>query len=778
MASLKEKEGYKKSLAKLKEVEAKYKGKPLTTAGMREILDARREVSSWTETGAFGKGVGRAVMDTITGIPDLAAMGVNYGIRKLSDSERPFQFPVIGDEYRKAGGIDGEQKTPDLQFAYDVPGYVATAIGVKQLAQGLWKGYKSLRNNSKFKKFLGELPTDEANAFKQYMVNGQGSDSPIVQSAIERMRNVTEYKELFNTLEEGAARAGAKVASVRPSTQTAEEATTGITNSMEKVVEAVKKARDDAGLANFNAAVEAGGNRAIISPEDTLTALRNLRKRFKTDTPEGQAALRYISQVEESFSARIPMGDKELILGSIKPKLTVSQVQNKLREFGAQIGGNDAAVNSLSVNTKDLINKAVFGGMKGDLAKAGAQATTTADKKAVGFLVKAREQYSTGTTAYNDFVAKGIPKFLRDKPVNEIELADLTKAYEGLSGSQRKLFRTWVGESRPESLQAIDKAVFDAFKGTAFKPSTGGKQNYDLGVLAREWEKIRKTDPERAAMITDALGVSATEFSARMKDALVFSRRMDVGSAKQAGDAIQNQQQAAATAGAIGGYPAAKITDLTIEAVNTAMKQNGISDETLMKLLLTPEGAAFLKSAKLSPQGRETLEKLTQLEKAVTPSTAAYLVGGGQVQANIPQEELEVPDELPPEFMEEEVDISDMEVPDELPPEFMQPSEASEQPTSDPMGEFIQGLPQQTSEAPVAPQPQMVQQPQLAPQPQLATRSVAQQPQQVAAAPADMVYAQLMKMKQSDPNLNVDYMMRAYEQAPEQEKRKVLGMFS
>ena len=30
-------QGYKKALAKLKEVEAKYRGKPLTTSGMREI---------------------------------------------------------------------------------------------------------------------------------------------------------------------------------------------------------------------------------------------------------------------------------------------------------------------------------------------------------------------------------------------------------------------------------------------------------------------------------------------------------------------------------------------------------------------------------------------------------------------------------------------------------------------------------------------------------------------------------------------------------------------
>ena len=757
-------EGYKKALAKLKEVEARYRGKPLTTTGMREIQNAKREVSSWTATGAFSSGVGRAVMDTITGLPDLAAMGINYGIRKaqpssLSDlvaENKPFQLPVLGDEIRKAGGIDGEQKNSELQLYYDTPGYIAAAIGIKQLAQGLWRGYKSLRNNSKFKKFLGELPKDEANAFKQYMVNGQGSDSPIVQSAIERMRNVTEYKELFNTLEQGAAKAGAKVASVRPSSQTAEEATAGATRSIEKAVQAVKKARDDAGITNFNAAVEAGGNRAIISPTDTLTALQNVRKRFKTDTPEGQAALRYIDQVEESFAARIPMqGGGEMVLGAIKPKLTVSQVQNKLREFGAQIGGSDAAVNSLSVNTKDLINKAVFGGMKSDLTKAGAQVTTTADKQAIGYLVKARDQYAKGTGAYNDFIAKGIPKFLRDKPVNEIELSDLTQAYEGLSGSQRQLFRTWVGENRAESLQAIDKAVFDAFKSKAFKEGADGKQTYDIGVLAREWEKIRKTDPEKASMISDALGVKSSDFSARMKDALVFTRKMDLGAAKEAGDAIKNKQQISALAGSTpGGYQAAKVTDLTIEAVNRVMKKNGISDETLMKMLLTDEGAKFLKTASLSPQGRQTLETLTNLENAVIPAkTIAYLLGGGVPQGLIPNAasetptEVNIPDELPPEFLNPQGGSGGVEIPDELPSEFLNP-------TNDPMGEFIQRLPQQTSEAPPSPQ-------------QVAT-----------VQPNEKLMQHLVQMKQADPNLNVDYMMKAYEQAPEQEKQRVLGMFS
>ena len=701
MASQEVEEGYKKALAELKAVEDKYRGKPLTAQGFQELKKARNKVGLYTKEGAFSRGVARAATDVVTGIPDLAALGINYGIRKASDSEQPYQLPVLGDELRKAIGVSEKELDPRNQFAADVPGYVAAAIGVKQLLQLGWQGLKSLRNSSKMKKLLGELPTNEANALKMYMVKGQGSDSPIVQSAIERMRGNVEYKELFSALEEGAAKATQKVATVRPSKQTAEEATTGAASAVEKAVKTVKKARDDAGTVNFQMAEQFGRNRPIVPTDKTMQELAKMRQRFNTNTPEGNAALRYIDDLERSFDTRIAMeGGGELVLPAVKSKLTVQQIQNKMREFGAQIGGSDAAVNSLSVNTKDMINKAVFAGLKGDLNSV-KTVGNAADQKAIGYLIKARDEYSKGTQAYNDLVAKGIPKFLRDKPLNEIEFPELVKAYEGLTGSQRKLFRTWVGENRAESLQAIDKAVFDNFKNKAFKEVRGGKQNYDLGTMAREWERLRKTDPEKAAMLTDALGTNASEFSKRMKDALVFTRKMEVG-AQKAGATIPGQQQASALAGAVGGYPAAKVTDLTIEAINATMKKNGISDEMLMKLLLTDEGASFLKTASLSPQGRDTLEKLTSLDRATIPETVSWLAAGRPAvnemrgaettpETAVAEEEIVIPDELPAEFMQGAPADEEIIIPDELPSEFL------EQPNSDPLGDFIQNLPQKQS---------------------------------------------------------------------------------
>ena len=716
MASQEVEEGYKKALEELKAVQEKYKGKQLTATGMLELRKARNKVGLFTEQGALGRGIGKAAMDVVTGIPDLASMGINYVIRKASDSEQPYQLPVIGDEVRKAMGVSDKEIDPGNQLYHDIPGYVAAAIGVKQLAQLGWQGLKKLKNSQKMKQLLGELPTNEANALKMYMVKGQGSDSPVVQSAIERMRNNVEYKELFTALEEGAAKASQKVATVRPSKQTAEEATKGATAAVERALKTVKKARDDAGAVNFQMAEQFGRNRPIVPTNKTLQELAKLRQRFNTNTPEGNAALRYIDDLERSFDTRIAVeGGGELVLPAVKSKLTVQQIQNKLREFGAQIGGNDAAVNSLSVNTKDIINKAVFAGLKGDLNSV-KTVGNAADQKAIGYLIKARDEYSKGTQAYKDLVAKGIPKFLRDKPVNEIEFPELVKAYEGLTGGQRKLFRNWVGENRAESLQAIDKAVFDNFKNKAFKVGADGKQSYDLGTLAREWERLVKTDPEKAEMLVDALGTNASEFSKRMKDALVFTRKMDVGTPKAAGDAVQLQQQASALAGSIGGYPAAKVTDLTIEAINAAMKKNGISDDMLMKMLLTDEGASFLKSASLSPRGKETLEKLTGLNRATIPETVSWLSAGRpraeQIMADRAaeqapvDEEIVIPNELPPEFMQGAPAGDEIVIPDELPPEFLQQSpQAPEQPMSDPLGNFIQNLPQRQSTDPLAPEP-------------------------------------------------------------------------
>jgi hypothetical protein len=752
MASQEVEEGYRKALAELKAVEDKYRGKSLTTQGFKELKKARNKVGLYTKEGAFGRGVGRAITDVITGIPDLAAMGINYGIRKASDSEQPYQLPILGDELRKSIGVSEKELDPRNQFAADVPGYIAAAVGVKQLLQLGWKGLKSLRNSSKMKKLLGELPTNEANALKMYMVKGQGSDSPLVQSAIERMRGNVEYKELFSALEEGASKATQKVATVRPSKQQAEEATIGAAKAVEKAVESVKKARDNAGAVNFQMAEQFGRNRPIVPTGNTMQQLAKMRQRFNTNTPEGNAALRYINELERSFDARIAVeGGGELVLPAVKSKLTVQQIQNKMREFGAQIGGSDAAVNSLSVNTKDLINKAVFAGLKVDL-NAVKTVGKTADQKAIGYLIKARDDYSKGTQAYNDLIAKGIPKFLRDKPINEIEFPDLVNAYEGLTGSQRKLFRTWVGENRAESLQAIDKAVFDNFKNKAFKEVRGGKQSYDLGVMAREWERLRKTDPEKAAMLTDALGTNASEFSKRMKDALVFTRKMEVGAQKAGTAFVPGQQQAAALAGAVGGYPAAKVTDLTIEAINASMKKNGISDETLMKLLLTDEGASFLKTASLSPQGRETLEKLTSLNRATIPETVSWLAAGQPAvngmrgveptqETAVAEEEIIIPDELPAEFMQSAPAEEEIIIPDELPAEF------SDQPTSDPLGQFIQNLPQQAQASPAMDE---------------IDASVMQRLQQLK--------------KQKDPDLNIDFVFNAFKTAPSDKKQNMIRM--
>ena len=752
MASQEVEEGYRKALAELKAVEDKYRGKSLTTQGFKELKKARNKVGLYTKEGAFSRGVARAATDVITGIPDLAAMGINYGIRKASDSEQPYQLPVLGDELRKAIGVSEKELDPRNQFAADVPGYIAAAVGVKQLLQLGWKGLKSLRNSSKMKKLLGELPTNEANALKMYMVKGQGSDSPLVQSAIERMRGNVEYKELFSALEEGASKATQKVATVRPSKQQAEEATIGAAKAVEKAVESVKKARDNAGAVNFQMAEQFGRNRPIVPTGNTMQQLAKMRQRFNTNTPEGNAALRYINELERSFDARIAVeGGGELVLPAVKSKLTVQQIQNKMREFGAQIGGSDAAVNSLSVNTKDLINKAVFAGLKGDL-NAVKTVGNTADQKAIGYLIKARDDYSKGTQAYNDLIAKGIPKFLRDKPINEIEFPDLVNAYEGLTGSQRKLFRTWVGENRAESLQAIDKAVFDNFKNKAFKEVRGGKQSYDLGVMAREWERLRKTDPEKAVMLTDALGTNASEFSKRMKDALVFTRKMEVGAQKAVPAVVPGQQQAAAVAGTVGGYPAAKVTELTIEAINASMKKNGISDETLMKLLLTDEGASFLKTASLSPQGRETLEKLTSLNRATIPETVSWLAAGQPAvnemrgveptqETAVAEEEIIIPDELPAEFMQSAPAEEEIIIPDELPAEF------SDQPTSDPLGQFIQNLPQQAQASPAMDE---------------IDASVMQRLQQLK--------------KQKDPNLNIDFVFNAFKTAPSDKKQNMIRM--
>lgn len=544
-----------------------------------------------------------------TGLPDLAVLGVNLG---TGSNIKDLRTRIL-----ETTGVPTKATDKENELAYNLPDYAAMAVGLNQLRKSGVQGIKNWRNDKKLAEFAKNLETsagtETANAFKKFMVNGQGSDNPMVYAALDQMKRNPKYAELFTKLDKAAADAALKNIKPRPSSQTSEEAATGIVRSVQDKLNSIVKARNEAGDAAFNKAYALAGDREIIKPDQTATALSKLRERFLlTKTPEAQKTVEVIDKLQESMLSN----------GQIKP-LSVPEFQQLLHEFGKKVGTEDSIVQGLSQSNLELINKTIFGGLKQDLATT-LKTASTADKQALGALESARSQFKNASESYNKLIAQGIPKYLQGKNVEDISIEDLTKAYKGLNQGQRTLFRDWVGTNRAESLQALDNQVFTDFLSKSYGTLADGTQGYDLGKLAKEWTKLKATDPNQADMLVQALGTNANEFSSRMKDALVFTRKLNTGGFPTEGvNKVDRLAQDVGRAAGIASYSAKQAVDLTYDAFKNIFQKRGLSDDLVAKALLTKEGADFLKQASLSPVSAKTLEALTKVQEAI-PTSKLY----------------------------------------------------------------------------------------------------------------------------------------------------------
>lgn len=637
--------------------------------------------------GSISTGVGM-----LTGIPDIGIAGYNF----LKDKKTP-ELKDLRSRILETGGFPTEATTPEGAIAYNVPEVGAAVYGIASLAKSGWKFLKNRSNDKKIAEFLGELPSDEANKFKQYMVNGQGSDDPVVLSVIQKLKNNPKYAEFFTTLEKGATDAALKNMQPTATALSKEEATKGMVEAVTAKIDKVKKAGTDATTPLYEGAKVAGGGRPLVSTDNTLKTIRELIAEYsKKATPSSEKAVAFLKSMEErlvptyttgaragtqvtetvSPSNLIPggipttrtgvlPGAPSFIISQGPKKLTVEEVQSLLSEFGKKADQGDSLIKDISLSDERRISSAIFGNLKDDLKLSTAAVTASEDKKALGMLQSARELTRKNAEEYNKIIAQGIPKFLQGKNIEEIGFEDLQSAYEGLNPRQRVIFRDYVKSNNPEALQTLDKSVYDAFVAKHKTELPDGTFGYDLGSLARGWAKEDNLSLNDKDMIASALGQKASEFDKRMKDALVFTRRMSVGGVPAAPRTALEQAGATlpAVVGSAGGYQAAKVTELTLDAANAFLKK-GLSDEMLMKALMTPEGSSFLKNASMSPRSQKTLESLTKMTAvpSVTGVSATAGVGAGLVAPTTQQQEYVPPEDLftAPEQQQEYVPPEDL----------------------------------------------------------------------------------------------------------------------
>jgi hypothetical protein len=310
--------------------------------------------------------------------------------------------------------------------------------------------------------------------------------------------------------------------------------------------------------------------------------------------------------------------------------------------------------------------------------------------------------------------------------------------YKKLNPTQRGLLRDWLGDNSQESLQFLDRKAFDNFLGKSLKELPDGTMGYDLGKLAQNWTKIQRTSPDEADMLVKALGTNAQEFSGRMRDALVFSRKMDVGGmvpdAPSQGVLDRARRVLPGAVGSTGaGYQGAKVTDLTIQAGQQILSQRGLTADQIMKALITPEGADFLRQASMSPRSLQTLEALESMGRATfADKTRAAVAASIVSSATVPRAEgdIFIPDDIAiPEGMES----MDAEMADDI---------------------FI---------------PDDLMMPEAAPEPQAAWDVAPEEEQQVMSV--------LQGMSTSDPSLNVDYLMNAYRQADPTKRQQFMSLY-
>jgi hypothetical protein len=260
--------------------------------------------------------------------------------------------------------------------------------------------------------------------------------------------------------------------------------------------------------------------------------------------------------------------------------------------------------------------------MKDDL-KSAFKAASGSDRTALGLLIKARNDVSKASTEFNNTVAQGIPAWLKDKSLAEVNFEDLYKQYKLATPDQRNVFRAYVQNTSPESLKNFDSRVWQEFSSKYTTDLADGMPGIDLARMSQDWAK---TLPQEKDAIATALGQNLSEFDKRMKDALVFTRRVSTGQ-PQGNDLGQATRELAAVVGSSpAGYQGAKLTQLIGDAIGTFQK-GSISNELAMKTLLTPEGAAFLKTAKLSPGSQQTLQALTALDSAPLAAPSWMAVG-------------------------------------------------------------------------------------------------------------------------------------------------------
>ena len=557
---------------------------------------------------------------------------------------------TAGAEFTTAGtlGLLSQQVAPESPMAQ------LTLQTLPYLVVGGVRGYSAKGQQDKINEYKKLLPEGDKNIFDEFMLRGQASSDPVIAADIARLSRSPKYLELITALNEGASKKAVLGVEPKGSVLTQEQAKTAIIQSIEDKLSGM---RDSKTGSLFEKAKGYGAKQGLVDPKTTIANIDGLIARYSEQTtPNAIRAVEVLKSIKDRLSpsfttqgtpstpvsttrtvtgmdaagmpitSEIPTsftvpGATPFTVNRGPQKLTVEQTQGILSEFGKKASAGDNLIKDLSISDERLISSAIFGGMKQDL-RAAVRASSGDDRAALNLLSEARERVAKSSEAYNEAISQGLPKFLQDKSLIEVSPEQLFQAYKELTPNQRATMRSWVSKNDSEALAVLDKQVFDDFVGKARTPNALGVETVNLELMAKNWRGLNAIDKDT---LVTALGTNATEFGNRMKDAELMTRKMSVSQPTIppiiGGETVR---EASAVLGAAGGYATSKVGQLGLDIVNSFAK-GGLNEDQLMKALLTPEGAQFLKTASLSPRSANVLSDLTKMENS--NPVARWMVG-------------------------------------------------------------------------------------------------------------------------------------------------------
>ena len=557
---------------------------------------------------------------------------------------------TAGAEFTTAGtlGLLSQQVAPESPMAQ------LTMQTLPYLVVGGVRGYSAKGQQDKINEYKKLLPEGDKNIFDEFMLRGQASSDPVIAADIARLSRSPKYLELITALNEGAAKKAVLGVEPKAAPYTPEQAKVGIIEGIQNKLESI---RDSKASSMFERAKELGGGKGIVDATNTLQQIDNLIARYSAQiSPNADRAVQVLQGIRDRLSPSFttqgtpstPVSTTRTVTGmdaagmpitSEVPttftvpgatpftvnrgpqKLTVEQIQGMLSEFGKRANAGDNLIKDLSISDERIISSAIFGGLKDDL-KAASLVTTGKEGSALSLLSTARDRVAKSSEAYREAVAQGLPAYLRDKSIVEISPEDLFNTYKTLTPTQRATTRAWVNDSNPLVLSTLDKQVFDEFVSKARTPNALGVETVNLELMAKNWRGLNTIDKDALAT---ALGTNAGEFGSRMKDAELMTRKMSVSKPSEppivSGEVVR---ETSAVLGAGLNYGASKVGQLGLDIVNSFSK-GGLNEDQLMKALLTPEGAQFLKTAALSPRSANVLTDLTKMENS--NPVARWMVG-------------------------------------------------------------------------------------------------------------------------------------------------------